>query len=77
MEIKEIRKNGIGNGFSVINPQDGYRKDNTIWNGTCSECGERVHNSVMTKYAWTHSREVKNQQWGYSTQQRSEQCFTV
>ena len=27
----EIRKNGIGNGFTVIKPEDGYRKDNTLW----------------------------------------------
>lgn len=77
MEIKEIREMGIGNGFTVINPQDGFRKDNTIWNGTCSECGERVHNSVMTKYAWKHTQSVKSKEWGYSTLQDSEKCFTV
>ena len=51
---KIIRNQGIGDGFTVINPQDGYRKDNTIWNGTCSECGERVYNSIMTNYKWEH-----------------------
>jgi hypothetical protein len=51
---KMIRTQGIGDGFTVINPQDGYRKDNTIWNGTCSECGERVYNSIMTNYKWKH-----------------------
>ena len=77
MEIQEIREMGIGNGFTVINPQDGFRKDNTIWNGTCSECGERVHNSVMTKYAWKHTQSVKSKEWGYSTLQDSEKCFAV
>ena len=54
MEIQEIREKGIGYYFTVINPQDGFRKDNTIWNGTCSECGERVYNSIMTQFEWKH-----------------------
>jgi hypothetical protein len=54
MNIMEIRKNGIGSNFSVINPEDGYRKDNRLWFGTCSECGESVTNSSL-KGSWVHS----------------------
>jgi hypothetical protein len=58
MNLVEIRKNGVGNGFAVINPQDGYRKDNTVWNGTCSECGERVYSSLMSakNVGWVHTQ---------------------
>ena len=57
MNLVEIRKNGIGNGFTVINPEDGYRKDNSLWFGECSECGERVVSSLMSakNVGWTHS----------------------
>jgi len=55
---KEIRTLGIGEGFKVIDPADGYRKDNTIWFGTCSVCGERVSHSVITDYKWRHSSGV-------------------
>ena len=56
MNLVEIRKGGIGNGFTVINPKDGYRKDNAVWFGTCGECGESVSSSsVSAKYnGWTH-----------------------
>jgi len=52
----EIRKNGTGNGFTVINPHDGYRKDNRLWFGECSECGEQVVSSLMSakNTGWTH-----------------------
>ena len=61
MNLVEIRKNGIGNGFTVINPKDGYRKDNAVWFGTCSECGESVSSSsVSAKFnGWTHSVVVR------------------
>jgi hypothetical protein len=39
-----IREQGIGNGFTALNPADGYRKDNRLWFGNCSVCGERVTN---------------------------------
>lgn len=57
MNLVQIRENGIGNGFSVINPKDGFRKDNRLWFGTCSECGEMVSSSSMSaKYVgWTHT----------------------
>jgi hypothetical protein len=52
--FKEIRENGIGFNFKVINPEDGYRKDNRLWFGTCSECGERVTNSAIAGRGWEH-----------------------
>jgi hypothetical protein len=53
--FNQIREEGIGNGFSVINPHDGYRKDNRLWFGTCSECGESVTNSSLTGKGWEHN----------------------
>ncbi len=50
----KIREEGIGNGFKVINPADGYRKDNRLWFGNCSLCGERVTNSSLTGKGWEH-----------------------
>ena len=57
MNLVEIRKNGIGNGFTVINPKDGYRKDNLLWFGECATCGESVSSSSMSakSVGWTHS----------------------
>lgn len=51
--FQTIRSEGIGNGFTVINPADGYRKDNRLWFGECSECGERVTNSALNGI-WKH-----------------------
>jgi hypothetical protein len=60
MNLVEIRKGGIGNGFTVINPQDGYRKDNTVWFGTCSNCNEMVSSSrFSSESGWTHSVVVR------------------
>ena len=41
-------------GFTVLEPRDGYRKDNTLWFGVCSECGDRVTNSAL-KGEWEHT----------------------
>lgn len=53
--FKSIRVNGIGSNFKVLNPEDGFRKDNRLWFGTCSECGESVTNSALTGKGWEHS----------------------
>lgn len=42
------------NGFTVLNPEDGYRKDNRLWFGECSECGERITNSALDG-VWKHT----------------------
>lgn len=44
-ELQRIRENGEGNGFSVLDTRDGFRRDGSLWFGTCSVCGERVTNS--------------------------------
>lgn len=41
------------NGFVVLDPHDGYRKDNRLWFGTCSVCGEVVTNSFLNGI-WEH-----------------------
>ena len=51
--FKQIRVEGIGNGFTVLNPEDGSRKDDRLWFGMCSECGEMVTNSRL-KGVWEH-----------------------
>ena len=52
--LQEAREQGIGTNFQVLNPADGYRKDNSLWFGNCSECGERVAHSFHTR-AWSHT----------------------
>jgi hypothetical protein len=56
MNLLEIRTKGIGSNFSVVNPKDGYRKDNRLWFGECATCGESVSSSSMSaKFnGWTH-----------------------
>jgi len=51
--LKEIRVNGIGNGFTVLNAEDGIRKDDRLWFGMCAECGEMVTNSALNGI-WKH-----------------------
>lgn len=56
-EMKTIREQGIGSNFKVLNPKDGYRKDNSVWFGECANCGERVSNSVWHG-VWHHTIET-------------------
>ena len=51
----QIRTAGVGENFTVLNPEDGYRKDNRLWFGHCSECGERVTSSSIDGILWKHS----------------------
>lgn len=53
-ELTQIRTEGLGNGFTVLNPADGFRRDGTLWFGTCSECGEQVSNSWRDG-VWEHT----------------------
>jgi hypothetical protein len=62
-DTQEIREQGIGSNFSVLNPEDGYRKDNSLWFGNCSECGERVSQSLRDDY-WLHTQFLEK---GYSS----------
>lgn len=52
-ELQRIRENGEGIGFSVLEPDDGFRRDGSLWFGTCSVCGERVTNSWRDG-VWSH-----------------------
>ena len=74
MNLVETRKNGIGNGFTVINPKDGYRKDNAVWFGECSKCGEMVSSSsVSLKFnGWTHT--LIRQEKGYQVHTAIDYC---
>ena len=58
LSLSEIREQGIGNGFTVLNPADGFRKDNTLWFGNCANCGERVTQSRFDKF-WSHTVPAK------------------
>jgi hypothetical protein len=61
MEIKKIRELGIGSNFRVINPKDGYRKDNHLWFGECENCGQYVASSLVSKFqGWTHWIELES-----------------
>lgn len=53
-ELSQIRENGLGNGFTALEPHDGFRKDNSVWFGVCSECGETVSNS-WREGVWVHT----------------------
>ena len=54
--------NTKANGFTVLNPEDGYRKDNSLWFGECSECGERVSNSRLNG-VWEHKLILEQKFW--------------
>jgi hypothetical protein len=74
MSIKEVREQGIGSNFTVLNPVDGYRKDNHLWFGTCSVCGESVVNSRLDGI-WQHTiiKETKYHESGQIRSQVSSQ----
>jgi hypothetical protein len=45
--------NTAGNGFEVLEARDGFRKDNSMWFGKCSICGDIVTNSRADN-VWMH-----------------------
>ena len=54
-KMNKVEKIQKANGFTALNCEDGYRKDNRLWFGECSECGERIHNSALDGI-WMHTR---------------------
>lgn len=72
LTTKEVREQGLGLNFRVLNPEDGFRKDNTLWFGECDTCGERVSNSLHDKF-WAHTAvlEVKYHTSGHILSQKS------
>jgi hypothetical protein len=49
-----VEKIQEANGFTALNCEDGFRKDNRLWFGECSECGERITNSALDG-VWKHT----------------------
>lgn len=49
-----VTKTQEANGFTAINCEDGFRKDNRLWFGECSLCGERITNSHLDG-VWKHT----------------------
>jgi hypothetical protein len=49
-----VEKVQEANGFTALNCEDGFRKDNRLWFGECSECGERITNSHFDG-VWKHT----------------------
>lgn len=58
LSTKEIRERGLGLNFDVIDPEDGFRKDNTLWFGTCNVCKEAVSSSYHSKL-WQHNIDLE------------------
>jgi hypothetical protein len=52
--LQHVREQGLGLNFRVLNPEDGFRKDNALWFGKCDTCGEHVSNSLHNKF-WAHT----------------------
>lgn len=55
---QDIRERGIGLNFDVMSPQDGFRKDNSLWFGKCTVCMETVSNSLHSKL-WEHNVDLE------------------
>ena len=53
--MTKVEKTQIANGFTALNCEDGFRKDNSLWFGECSECGERITNSRFDNF-WVHTQ---------------------
>lgn len=71
-EMTTVREQGIGSNFIVLNPEDGYRKDNSVWFGECANCGERVSNSVWHG-VWHHKLYIPNED-GSTSVKSLDQC---
>lgn len=54
VDFRTIREAGLGKGFRVLEPHDGYRGDNSLWFGKCAVCMELVTHSRLTGL-WEHT----------------------
>ena len=63
-----VEKVQEANGFTAINCEDGYRKDNSLWFGECSVCGERITNSRFDNF-WVHTQYLEK---GYNSKEAFE-----
>jgi len=66
MDTQQIRREGIGNGFRVIEPHDGFRKNDQLWFGKCDQCEATVTNSWRDG-TWMHKVYTELEYWGDST----------
>jgi hypothetical protein len=69
MTTKELRQQGIGHNFKVLDPADGYRQDNTLWFGNCENCGEGVTSSLHDKGVWMHTEILAQDERSKTTRQ--------
>lgn len=88
IEMNKVEKIQKANGFTALNCEDGFRKDNRLWFGECSECGERITNSAL-KGVWEHTIYFErgwfsNQEWfekrimpNYSSSKNVDYCPKV
>ena len=70
---EQIRTMGVAENFNVLNPEDGYRKDNRLWFGECSECGERVTSSFVDGVIWKH-KAILPSKFGGETSKSIDYC---
>jgi hypothetical protein len=70
---EQIRTLGIGENFDVLSPEDGYRKDNRLWFGTCTQCGERVTSSFVDDVVWKH-KAILPSKFGGETSKSIDYC---
>lgn len=72
-EVARIRRNGEGKNFKVLNPEDGYRKNDQLWFGKCDQCGEHVSSSRHDKGVWMHKQESPSE-WGGTSYRDIDHC---
>lgn len=73
MNIQEIREQGVGNGFDVLDPHDGYENNDRLWFGECATCGGRVTNSNL-KGIWEHTVILETDGKGYTKSMVIDYC---
>lgn len=75
-QVANIREQGLGNGFTVLNPGDGFRKNDQLWFGTCAVCGEMVSSSWHDQGAWIHKLRTFDEKWGCTVSRNLDHCPT-
>lgn len=63
MNIQQIRREGLGNFFRVLDPHDGFRNNDQLWFGKCDHCKETVTNSHLDGI-WKHTVYTELEYWG-------------
>lgn len=76
MNLQQIRLEGLGNGFRVIDPHDGFRQNDQLWFGKCNKCNQMVTNSTLDG-TWNHTVYTKLEYWGDSKTPNSTSSYQV